>query len=88
MPRVRSREQTGGNIEDPEPYRHEHSLGIIGTDCFICVLKNLGRGLSALRVICQDDLGSHHEKCRRYSFAGDIGDQQAQAVFVDKKEII
>ena len=74
-------------VDNADPGRGEHARLVALAQPGVDGGEDL-RGVSQVqRVVLNHSLGRHHEQRGRGALAGDIGDEEAEAVFVDREVI-
>ena len=85
---VCSHDFTGGECQDPKPYRHKHAGLIVLDDHLICLLKDCLWGSPHDRKIVDHNLGDHHKQGSRNAFIRNIGNDQPQVIMVDQEKVV
>ena len=88
---IGSRQFSGGDLQDAQPDRHKHLLGISIADLRIDGLQYFGGALFIFRTHCRmpdQGHGDHHKQRCRNTFSGDIRNDQAQVVVVDQEKVV
>lgn len=88
MPGVRGGQLAGFDIEDTEPYGHEHLFTVVLADLPVDLFQSRFRTLLHQRIVLQQNVRRHHKQRRWNTFAGNVSHYHTERIVVNQKEVI
>ena len=88
VPGVGALHLPGGQVQDPQPDRHEHFRVVAVAEGLVDLLHHFCKTDTAPGVVFDGGFRPHHEHGGRYALAADVGDHQAELVPAHVEKVV